>query len=96
MSTDEILGCVPTDTGRARASQLHNLCVAVFRETPEGRLLLNALCTAIPPMAPSMSDTGANDPVACGVREGRRDMVAFLFRFSGCPPSALAPYEAED
>lgn len=48
-----------------------------------GAKLLAKLMLAVPPMAPSISTEGANDPMTVGVREGRREMSAFLFRWSG-------------
>lgn len=59
----------------------------------EGRSLLRLLCQAVPPMCPSISDTGPNDAHAVGMREGRREVVAFLFRFSRASVEVLNPVQ---
>lgn len=50
-----------------------------------GYQLLCLLNEAVPPMFPSISETQPNDPAAVGLREGRREVSAFLFRYAGMP-----------
>ena len=78
MSIDEqVLGTDP-DTHEEFA----RLCRDVFGSGP-GAKLLTVLTNGVPPMAPSISTEGVNDILTVGLREGRRETVAFLYRYSG-------------
>jgi hypothetical protein len=66
--------------------KLQQLCRDTFR-SGSGRELLAILNHAIPPMAPSVQEGGDNNPAVVGMRDGRREVSAFLFRYSGNPPA---------
>lgn len=70
------------------AAELEELTHSVFASV-EGRRLLTLLMHAVHPMCPTISAAGANDAHAVGVREGRREYSAFLFRLSRAPVGVL-------
>lgn len=66
--------------------RLQQLCRATF-SSGSGRELLAILNHAVPPMAPSVREGGDNNPAVVGMRDGRREVSALLFRYSGNPPA---------
>lgn len=68
-------------------ARLQQLCRNTFG-SGSGRELLSILNHAVPPMAPSVREGTDNDPAVVGMRDGRREVSAFLFRYSGNPPAA--------
>jgi hypothetical protein len=67
--------------------RLQQLCRNTFG-SGSGRELLSILNHAVPPMAPSVREGADNDPAVVGMRDGRREVSALLFRYSGNPPAA--------
>lgn len=82
MTLDEMVAGVQGHPKKVEA--MKNLCVSVF-STPEGTELLRLLTTLVPPEGNSISTEGSNDPMAVGVREGRREFCSFLYRYAGKP-----------
>lgn len=67
-------------------TRLQQLCRNTFG-SGSGRELLAILNYAVPPMAPSVREGDNNDPAVVGMRDGRREVSALLFRYSGNPPA---------
>lgn len=64
--------------------KLRAVCQGAFR-SGDGYVFLCLLNEAIPPMMPSVTE-GQNDLAAIGLREGRRELSALLYRLSGRTP----------
>ena len=78
MSIDELV--LGTD------ETIHENFAALCRDafgSGSGAKILAMLTNGVPPMSPSVSTEGTNDPMTVGLREGRRETVAFLFRYAG-------------
>jgi hypothetical protein len=66
------------------AAKLKGICQGAFR-SGDGYTFLCLLNEAVPPMLPSVVE-GANDSASVGLREGRREVSALIYRLSGRTP----------
>lgn len=77
MTFDEKLCSTPEDAKKTR-----QLCDAALQNSAAHELLAR-LCAVQHPFAPTISATGPNDLLAVGVREGRRETIAWLCKMAG-------------
>lgn len=70
--------------GRDPYVKLREVCQGAFR-SGDGYVFLCLLNEAVPPMMSSVVE-GQNDPASTGLREGRREVSALIYRLSGRTP----------